>query len=493
MNQVPETEVTRPAGDSWPQQRMALIGIVLLTSIALLVRAIGLNDGLWYDEIRTLVESVRSPLWRIVTVFPGDNQHTFFSVLAHLSVSAFGEHPWSLRLPAMLLGAATIPALYVYAREFTGRTEAFLACVLLTFSYHHVWFSQSARGYAVLAFLTLVGSWLLLRGLESRRIRYFVLYALVATLAIYTHVTMVFLVASHALLCVLPLGIPSFNRDGWLAWRLPMMSFSLAATLALLLYLPVLLDVKQQVVEQASPMRSATPAWAVGELLRGLRVGFGSVAAAAAGLALLVAGALSYLRQNKFLFGMFMLPAVLTVAATIALERPVRPRFVFFLAGFGVLIIVRGALVLGGWIQRAVLREAPIKGKVSTLGMTAVLILALLSALSLQGLYKHPKQDFVGAMQFVDKHAGRGELIMTAGPATYPYQAYFHKPWPAIKERGQLLEALANGTGVWIVYTLKSYIDVDLLQLLDKECDVSSVFAGTVGAGEVTVCHIKAE
>ena len=73
--------------------------LIALTSMAVVLRAIGLNGGLWFDEIMTLSHSVRLPLSAIVTEFPHNNQHTLFSVLANLSIAAFGEHAWSLRLP----------------------------------------------------------------------------------------------------------------------------------------------------------------------------------------------------------------------------------------------------------------------------------------------------------------------------------------------------------------------------------------------------------
>jgi 4-amino-4-deoxy-L-arabinose transferase-like glycosyltransferase len=140
--------------------------LALLTALAAVLRAIGLDGGLWYDEIRTLLDSVCSPLYQILTVFPSNNQHTFYSVLAHFSIGAFGEHAWSLRQPSVVFGAATVPVLYLFAREFVGRTEALLASLLLTAAYHHVWFSQNARGCSALAFFTMLSSWPLLRGLQ---------------------------------------------------------------------------------------------------------------------------------------------------------------------------------------------------------------------------------------------------------------------------------------------------------------------------------------
>lgn len=464
--------------------------LLLITVLAAVLRAIGLDDGLWYDEIRTLLDSVQSPMSRILTVFPGDNQHTFFSVLAHGSISLFGNHPWSLRLPSMVLGTATIPVLYFFAREFVGRTEALLASLLLAVSYHHVWFSQSARGYAALALLTVLSTWLLLRGLRRRRRSDFIWYAVAAALGVYTHVTMVFLVASHALLCVLPLGLPGAHPDWKRRWSLPALGFLLAGVFSVLLYSPVLLDVNQFVVKKPSPMRGATASWALRELIKGLEIGFGGALAVVVGAALFAAGAWSYLKQSRFLLGAFLLPGIVTVAAAVVLHRPVRPRFVLFLAGFALLVVVRGALEIGRLMPA---RQARSGDAVTRAGIVLVCVMALLSLASLRVNYAYPKQDFVGAMQFVESRRTAEEPVLTAGPATYPYEAYFHRTWTGIKTQADLDSARAGGRRVWVLFTLASYIEhdaPDLMATLRTQCSVREVFRGTVGGGDLTVCAL---
>ena len=49
------------------------IGGLIVTALAL--RLVGLDGGLWVDEIYSLLRSFRPPLAQIVTQFPGDNQH----------------------------------------------------------------------------------------------------------------------------------------------------------------------------------------------------------------------------------------------------------------------------------------------------------------------------------------------------------------------------------------------------------------------------------
>ena len=287
----------------------ALIALMILTAA---LRVIGLDGGLWLDEIFTLVDSVRQPVAQIVTVFPGNNQHTLYSVLAHVSIQAFGEEAWSLRLPARLFGAATPPVLYLFAREFTGRTEAMLAGLLLAVSYHHVWFSQNARGYSALAFFALLASWLLLRGLRRGKRSDFLWYGVASALAVYTHLTMVFMVMAHAAACALLFGVPPFDKDALPRWRLPAMGFVLAAVFSLALYAPLLLDVQQFFLKPRIPADVTTPTWAAKAMLSGLQVGTGTALGMLAGAVLFLCGLVSYFQQSRFLLALFVLPGVIT-------------------------------------------------------------------------------------------------------------------------------------------------------------------------------------
>lgn len=473
-----------------PNEGTPWIALTLLVAVAAILRLLTLGHGLWWDEIRTLVDSVRLPLRQIVTVFPGDNQHTLFSILAHLSISVFGESAWSLRLPAALFGIVTVPLLYACAREFVGRTEALAAALLLTVSYHHVWFSQSARGYAMLAFFTLLCTWLLLHGLRSTRTLFFVWYGIVAALAIYTHVTMVFLVVSHAALCVLPLGLPWPLRTAWPRWRGPLTGFVLAGALGLALNLPFLLEVRQAVVDAPSPMQAATPTWALLELIRGMQLGLGGLIGAVAGAALFAIGAWSYYRQSQFLIGLFLVPGAVTLVANVVLHRPVRPRFVFFLAGFLVLIVVRGVLEVGRWVQQ---RGASGEPHVTTTGIGLALLLAAASASALGPNYRYPKQDFVAAMAYVDAHAAPGDIVVTAGGARYPYREYFRREWEGVETIEALAELRGRGAPVWVVRTMDGYIRANapaLLTLLESECTSAERFRGTVADGDLTVCKL---
>ncbi len=144
-----------------------IIGFLIgLSVLALVLRLWNLNSDLWLDEVLTLLDFVRYPVGHIVTSFPSQNQHMLFSLLAKLTTTVFGESAWALRLPSVVFGIGSIWAFFYLGRKLLGQKEALLGCALLTVSYHHIWFSQNARGYMGFYF-----SHCLRHGVGSKRLK----------------------------------------------------------------------------------------------------------------------------------------------------------------------------------------------------------------------------------------------------------------------------------------------------------------------------------
>ena len=325
---------------AWVRTAAALL--TGLTAVAAVLRVIGLNGGLWFDEILTLVLFVRPPLERIVTEYPNSNNHPLYSIAAHLSVTAFGEHAWSLRLPAALFGVAAVPAVYALGRLLTDRRESLLAAALIAVSYHHIWFSQNARGYTMLALCAVASTWLLLQGWRTGRTRHFVLYGIVAAFGVYTHLTMALMVAGQAAVIA---------AEGWWSGAdrrrlgLAATGVAVAAGTSLALYAPMAAAVIAFFTGPSLETASvATPVWAIRETLQGLRLGLGGIGALSA-LVLFAAGLWSFWKQDRLATSLFVVPGATTAAALLVLHSPIRPRFFFFLSAFAVLLVVRGTTV----------------------------------------------------------------------------------------------------------------------------------------------------
>ncbi len=459
------------------------VGIVAL---GLLLRLPGLGDGLWFDEIQTLVEYVRLPLARIVTTFDSQNQHLLYTVSAHAAVSWFGESGWALRLPAVLFGAASLWGVWRLGRLVAPPQEALFAAALLAASYHHVWFSQNARGYTGLLLWSLLGSLCLLRLLAGRyrdARGWIVGYAAAMALAVYTHATAALVAAAHALVLLgLVIRADSDTRRGMA--RYPMLALGLAASLSLLLYAPVLPQLLETLL--AKPAGGVTtawqsPLWLAGEALRGLARGLpgGWVALGLGGLVVL-AGLASYARQSGAVLAVMVLPVLVTLAAIVALGHNLWPRFFFFAAGFGVLIAVRGMFVLARALW-------PARGPaLATAAMSAGVLASALTVPRAWG----PKQDYEGAARFLERELGPGDAAVVVDLTEYPYRRYLGRPWAAVTGAAELEAVERAHARTWLLYTFPvrlAAVHPDIWARLEERYQRVAVFPGTVGGGDIVI------
>jgi mannosyltransferase len=484
----------RPAdeGESTPW-----IWMIALMVAATVLRVIALDQQLWYDEIVTVVNSVRKPLATILTTYTTQNQHTFYSILARLSVVAFGEQRWALRLPAVWFGIASVPALYFFGRLVASRREALLASAVMVFSYHHVWFSQNARGYTAMLFFTLLTSYLFVRGAQRDTWGIWVSYAVAMALGLYTHLTMGFVAAGHGVV-YLWLVAERYRRAARFpksAVR-PLVGFLLAGLLAGICYLPMGTQLVSRSVGQAGPSvhwEWKNPLWLVLETLRGLKVGAGgsSVALALAGLMALT-GLVSYWRRNRYVVALMLLPCFITGAVMLVLEHNLWPRFFFFALGFAFLLLLRGGMA---WAEAAALRL----GRESRAGLlwgTALgILMVVASAATLPPAYRYPKQDFVGAMRLVDTERRADEPVVTVGLTSFAYRQYFGRDWREIETPGDLDALRAQGHRVWMVYAFPIYLQgryPEIWKEIQSEFVTVHVFRGTLVDGEIYVCQAGA-
>lgn len=453
-----------------------------ITLAAVIVRAIGLDSGLWIDEIETLLDFARKPLPEIIGHYSRNN-HPLYSVLAHVALICFGDHPWSLRLPAVVFGVAAIPMVYILGGVIGSRRDGLLAAGLLAMSYHHAWFSQNARGYTALAFFAMLASVLLVKGLQDGRLGWFIGYGVIGALGIYTHLAMGFVLLAHGLgwLWRMLVPTPGIPRRLWP----PLIGFSLAAIVALLLYAPMLPQVLSTMAQPSDLREVATPGWGVRETLRGLRVGFSAMGGLVA-LTLFAVGLWAHRREKWFVVTFVLLPAVLTAAGIVILRLPAQPRYFFPLIGFGALFVVRGAMVAGSMVAGV---GGIASARFGTIAVGAVMVglLILANVVSLDRLYSHPKQDFEGALRYVEAQREIGDAIVTAGTAIRPFQDYYRMPWESVRTPEDVQRLHSMVSRVWVVYASPDYTPRDLVAWVERECGSAKIFAGTLSGGEVIV------
>jgi mannosyltransferase len=502
-NLGPKSSEPRTLADAGRESRTTpmVIGVlVALSIIALALRLWNLNSDLWIDEVLTLLDFVRKPVGEILTSFPSQNQHMLFSILAHASTSIFGESSWSLRLPSVLFGIGSIWAFFFLGRRLLSTREALLGCALMTVSYHHIWFSQNARGYMGLLLFTLLATWCWFEALEKNEWRWWLGYASAVVLGMWIHPTMAFVVAAHALIHLVLLAAPKlggkitpgFSVERNAGFR-PFALWMLSVTVTLQLYalaLPEFLAVGLH--EESKQSEWTNPLWVVTESVKGLSIGFAGILIVICGGALVAFGWVCLFRTNRRAAVLMILPALLAGGMMLLLGHNLWPRFFFFSMGFGLLIVIHGAMqlpkVMSSYLRP--LKDVPSLASFAGVGLALLMITASLAMLPKN--YALPKQNFSGAKDYVETHVSPGDRIVAVSLAGVVYGDYLKPYWPIVRT-GPELESLHQGIGrVWLVYTIPIEVKAfrpDIWRMIERDYEVVQVFPGTLNGGEVFVCR----
>ncbi len=452
---------------------------LVLGGVAL--RLPGLGAGLWYDEIQTLVQYVRQPMGMLVTTFDSTNQHLLYSVLARVFVLVGGESATTLRLPAVLLGAASLAALVVWGRRWLPPREGWLAAILLLVSYHHIWFSQNARGYTGLLLGTLAGTSVFLDLLRRPGThRQVWTYAVIMALTVLTHVTALVVVAGHAAVWLWQIRALERGPHRWG----PLAALALSGSLALLFYGPVL---PQFVATLTTPNPDpVAPQWkeagwfvreAIGTLVRGVPAG---ALVVPVGLGIGVAGVVSSWRHDRVATALMLLPMMGMAALLTVAGHNLWPRFFFFGAGFAVLLGVRGTFAT---------LAALLPGAGPRLGQTLLVGAALASTTLLPRAWA-PKQDYVRAAAWIAENRAAGDVVAVTDMTWLPLTQWLGREWPRVDEANALRILEPDSAATWVLTAFPirlAAVAPSLEAYLAERYTAATVIPGTVGGGAITI------
>jgi 4-amino-4-deoxy-L-arabinose transferase-like glycosyltransferase len=206
------------------------LALVLLAGAVLRFATLD-TQSLWYDEAVT-AHLLQMDLGAMLRAIP-DSESTppLYYVLAWLWTHVCGTGEVGLRSLSALFGTATVGVGWVLGRRLGGDRAGLAAAALIAFNPMLIWFSQEARGYALLALLGTLSALLWLRVLERPRpAGRAVAWGAVAALALATHYYAIFLVGPQALW--LALRLPGL-RERAIALALPLAAGVALAPLAL--------------------------------------------------------------------------------------------------------------------------------------------------------------------------------------------------------------------------------------------------------------------
>jgi len=226
-----------------PDTKAAAVLLLIILGLGAALRIYKLNSSLWVDEIVTVVKFVEKPLWYIVSHYPVPNNHILNSILAHISISLFGESEITLRLAAFLMGLLSIPLIYKVARELFDEKVGLISSFLLSISVFHILHSQNARGYSGLVFFSLLSLLFLLKAIKRGNKRYWVGFVLATVLNVYNlPLGLIVLGIEISFFLVILIYISPLRADVRLLKRF-LLSVGAGLLIIFLLYLPVLSEV----------------------------------------------------------------------------------------------------------------------------------------------------------------------------------------------------------------------------------------------------------
>lgn len=165
--------------------------ITLITILALVFRLILANQSLWLDEGASWVLSSLSPQV-LLSASAGDFHPPLYYLLLHYWLPLVGNREWLMRLPGILIGTATVPALYCLLTQLQVKkskskfTLAHLAALLLAINPLHIYYSQELRMYSLSALLSVFAWKFFLSWLKKPQKKKAVFFILTTLLNLFT-------------------------------------------------------------------------------------------------------------------------------------------------------------------------------------------------------------------------------------------------------------------------------------------------------------------
>ncbi|MEO5701558.1 MAG: glycosyltransferase family 39 protein [Casimicrobiaceae bacterium] len=489
-----------PRGEFLPVLAGEKAALTCILVIAACLRAFYLDSGLWYDEVFTLTHYVRIPAQQIVTDFSSFNNHIFYSLQAKASIDLFGESAWSLRLPALVFGVASVWATWLLARPMVGRSAALVAAFLLAVSSQHVWFSQNARGYTELLFWATLGTALFLRAIRQPGWAVAIGYAGCVIAAVYTQLSAAVFFAALGLVHVGALGWPRqrANHCGLTDVRM-FAAYGAALVGTFLLYAPMLTQVHgttrgvggggaaRPLAEWQNPLR------ALQEIIHSADA-FGVLAP----ITLIVVAFLCFhgvrlvARREPLAVALYALHVPLTVVVVTALSLRLWPRYFFIDAAFVMVCIAASA---NAWAGRGASMLVNRWGVTSSMAqhvtLSVIVVVATIASVPpLTRHYAYPKQDFAGAVALVERQRGPGDIVTSVGRASEALRSYYAPSWPVLAGADQLHTWLGEKRRVWLVIAFPGVTArnaPEVQAILQDRFEVVATLPGTLGDGTVLV------
>lgn len=399
--------------------RYALSALVL-TAFAL--RAYHLDfQSLWRDEVDTITFATRA-LPRLLSTFtrPKENGPLYFLLLRPWIALAGGSE-FSVRFFSLTCGVLVIPLAYALGRRWLSPLVSMLGALLMAFSPYLIWYSQEAKMYTLITFLTMLSLYFYVEALTRGQWPYWAAYVVTTSFCLYAHILAALIILLEIILFVIWWPRHRARFKPWLA----------AIGCVTLPYIPLGL---WEIPLLLSPYETGHPFYPLGKILSTLFFAFSHGVSGMASPWLLILTSILFI--FLFLAGVFLREKLNPAVVSNAQRERVTLVLYLFLPIIGVYLISLGMPI---FTDRYLIYIAPAFYLILARGLAAVklrsnavfaLCLALVLTLNAQSIWAQShtrlKSDFRAAAQHFALHHEPDDLVIFLMPyVRYTFEYYY--------------------------------------------------------------------
>mgnify|MGYP003976764195 FL=1 len=181
--------------------------ILIITLFGLVLRLLLAGQSLWLDEAASVVIASQ-PLKVLIPSLAGDFHPPLYYLLLKPWLSLAGQSEFLLRLPGILIGTLTVPALFLLVKTvFVPKKKlkfeiAHLAALLLALNPLHIYYSQELRMYSLSALLATLSWYFLAKWLKKDKIKDLLFFTVITVISFYSFYLSVFILISQWLFLI---------------------------------------------------------------------------------------------------------------------------------------------------------------------------------------------------------------------------------------------------------------------------------------------------
>lgn len=173
------------------------LALFTILFVGLFVRVYHLgHESIWIDEGYSIIFAKLNFL-QLIEETSKDVHTPFYYMILHYWINIFGGSEFSIRFPSFIFGFLSILMTYKVGSLIFDKQVGLLSSLILGLSVFHIHYSQDARMYSLMTFLTVTSMYFFIRLVKERSFGVSIGYILSSTLLIYTHYFGLFIVIAQ--------------------------------------------------------------------------------------------------------------------------------------------------------------------------------------------------------------------------------------------------------------------------------------------------------